>query len=96
MAFTIKAIRGLLELEDRWTTKLTEAANKTTSFTANMEKKLDDVGRKFTQGGATLTAGITAPIVGVAAASLKLANDFESVMNRVKAAVPDPSETGLL
>lgn len=93
MAFTIKAIRGLLELEDKWTAKLTEAANKTTAFASMTDKQLEDVGRKMTAGGATLTAAVTLPIVGVAAASLKMANDFEGVMNRVEAAMgkPDPA-----
>lgn len=94
MAFTIKVIRGLLELEDRWTSKLTDAANKTTSFTANMEKKLDNVGRKMTAGGATLTAAFTAPIAGLAAISLKSSNEFEGVMNRVEAMVSDSTLPG--
>jgi TP901 family phage tail tape measure protein len=93
MAFTIKAIRGLLSIEDQWTTKLVDAANKTTQFANMTEKTLDNAGRKMTAAGATLTAAVTLPIAGLAAASLKLATDFESVMNRVEAAMgnPDPA-----
>ncbi|HEX6880946.1 MAG TPA: phage tail tape measure protein, partial [Terriglobales bacterium] len=94
MAFTVKAIRGLLELEDRWTTKLQEAATKTAGFAGKMEKQLEDTGRKMTAGGATLSAAITAPIVGFAAVGIKSANDFEAVMNQVEAMVSDSQIPG--
>lgn len=38
----------------------------------------DDAGQKMRNVGATLTTGVTAPIIGLGAATAKIANDFDS------------------
>ena len=48
---------------------------------ANAAKTMQNAGRKMTSVGTSLTAKVTAPILGVAAASLKVAGDFEQTMN---------------
>lgn len=46
---------------------------------------LGQLGDKLKNIGTALTAGITLPLAGVAAASVKMAGDFEQSMNRVEA-----------
>jgi len=51
----------------------------------DMQRSLKDVADDMKNVGATMTATITAPIVGMGVASLKAFGDFEQGMNRVKA-----------
>ena len=46
---------------------------------------LKQVGSKISSVGKVLTAGLTLPIVGAGAASIKTAGDFEASMNKVSA-----------
>ncbi|MCD3516756.1 phage tail tape measure protein [Streptococcus equi] len=50
-----------------------------------LQGKLAGLGSKLTSIGTGLTLGLTAPIVGIGAASLSTFTTFESQMNRVKA-----------
>lgn len=52
-----------------------------------LEKSLGSMGKKFTDAGKTLTAGLTLPLVGLAAGSLKAASDFESSFAGVRKTV---------
>lgn len=47
--------------------------------------KLKTAGDKISGVGTTMTKGVTAPILGIAAAALKVGNDFEAQMSRVRA-----------
>lgn len=47
------------------------------------QKSMAKTGEKFRSIGTDLTAGITAPVLGIAAATLKMAGDFEASMNEV-------------
>lgn len=50
-----------------------------------LENKWKKLGSQLESVGSRLTAGLTVPIVGLAATSLKMAGDFEAGMNRVAA-----------
>ena len=52
---------------------------------ATLNQKLTATGKKLTQQGKTLTRNVTAPLAGLAAASIKTAVDFESSMAKVQA-----------
>lgn len=56
-----------------------------TRITDKIGKDLDNVANRLAKTGTALTASLTAPIMGAAAASLSLASDFESSLNRVSA-----------
>lgn len=56
------------------------------SFKSDLENagsKMQSVGSKMTSVGNTMTAAVTTPLVGIGAASAKLAVDFESSMAKV-------------
>lgn len=58
-----------------------ESTNKFTTIGTTMQS----VGRKMTQTGAVLTAGVTMPILGIGMTSVKTAADFEASMSNVSA-----------
>lgn len=53
--------------------------------------KIQNVGKTVTSVGKTMTTHVTAPIVGVGAASVKMASDFETSMAKVSS-IADDSE----
>ena len=55
------------------------------SKSATAEQKVKGLSSAMTSAGSTLTKGLTLPLAGVGAASLKVATDFESGMAEVKA-----------
>lgn len=64
------------------------AVNKATTAADEIQKRFDkvgDFGGKLATAGAGLTAGLTAPIAGIAMAATSMFSDFESSMNRVSA-----------
>ena len=68
--------------------QLQKFGDETGKIIDEQKKKWDElanVGQQFNKVGLALTAGITLPLVGVAAASLKLAGEFEHSMNKVQA-----------
>ena len=52
---------------------------------AQNNSKLFDVGESMTKMGKTLTLGLTVPLMGIAAASIKVGNEFQAQMSRVQA-----------
>ena len=48
-------------------------------------EKINTVGKKISGVGTTLTRNVTAPIVGLGAAAIKTAGDFDAAMSKVKA-----------
>lgn len=66
----------------------TDGLDKISQATDKLDKdlgKVRDAGAKVTDVGKSLTAGVTTPLVGMGAAVLKTAGDFESSMNSVRA-----------
>ncbi|MBY6275375.1 phage tail tape measure protein [Symbiobacterium thermophilum] len=61
-----------------FTKGMSEASGKLASFAKEAGEKVANVGKE-------LSTKVTAPIVGLGTASVKLAGDFESAMNKVKA-----------
>jgi TP901 family phage tail tape measure protein len=55
---------------------------------ARAAKSLDRVGAKSRQIGGALTAGLTAPILGVGAAAVKMSTDFNAAMANVATLIP--------
>src|SRR5690625_7617180 len=51
----------------------------------NIGKSMEDVGKRMQGVGKRMSTWVTAPIVGIGAASLKMAGDFEQAMNQVAA-----------
>lgn len=51
----------------------------------NIGKSMEDVGKRMQGVGKRMSTWVTAPIVGIGAASLKMAGDFEQAMNEVAA-----------
>lgn len=58
-------------------------ADKTSSKFAKMGEKLSKVGQNLSNFGATMTKSVSLPILGVGAASFKLASDMEENINKV-------------
>lgn len=67
-------------------------ADEFTTGLSNAEKRLDGIERDFTGAGRTLTAGLTAPIVGVGAAALASSITFESAFAGVRKTVDATEE----
>lgn len=80
--------RANLRLQDglRNTAKVSESSFKT--FVAN----LDSAGAKMTNAGQVLTAGLTVPIIGLAAAALKMSTDFNASMANVASLIPGSTD----
>lgn len=68
----IGTLKGYITLEDSATGALK-------TFQTNLQK----IGSSFTQAGATLSVGLTAPLVAAASASLYFAGTFEASMTRL-------------
>lgn len=65
--------------------KLDNVDKKAGNISSSLGKKLSTVGNICTGVGKTLTAGITAPVVGIGVASAKTAMDFQAGMQEVSA-----------
>lgn len=50
-----------------------------------VSQSMKDVGRKTTEAGKTLSTYVTAPILGVGAAAVKVTSDFDTSMSKVQA-----------
>lgn len=48
-------------------------------------KSFENTGKRLTSAGEALVAGVTTPLVGIAAAAVNTGNEFEAQMSRVKA-----------
>lgn len=65
--------------------KLSSNVETLSSKLSSAGKKLQSFGKGASNLGGKLSLGITAPILGVATAAVKVGNDFEAEMSRVKA-----------
>lgn len=79
MSVDVGVLKGLITFDDEATAVIENVA----AGLSNAEKKFKDLGSRLSGAGATLSAGITAPLVGAAAASLSFAADFDTTMTRV-------------
>lgn len=59
--------------------------NAFTDSSMSIGDKFNALGGSLTSAGKSLTAGITTPILGLGAASVKMASDFEAAMSKVEA-----------
>lgn len=76
--------REIIETESKL--KHFEKQLKETSMTAEqLGKKLQDAGKKMTDAGKNLSMKVTAPILGIGAAAVKIGMDFEQSMSKVQA-----------
>ena len=58
----------------------------------NAEKSLNKTARNFKKIGSSLTTNVTLPVLGLGAASVKLASDLEESMNKVRVSFGDSSK----
>ena len=79
--FTIGTLLAVLKLKD----SLSPALRKVQRNLQQTGAKIKQIGEGMRNTGASLTAGLTAPIVGMAAAAGVAFGTFESNMNRVRA-----------
>src|SRR5262245_48594593 len=73
---------------DQALTELKKFGDETSKIIDEQKKKWDglaDAGKSLSSVGLALSAGLTAPLAAVGAASLKLAGDFEHSLNKIEA-----------
>ena len=58
----------------------------------NAEKSLNKTARNFKRIGSSLTTNVTLPVLGLGAASVKLASDLEESVNKVRVSFGDSSK----
>jgi TP901 family phage tail tape measure protein len=58
----------------------------------SLDKKLRGAGRRMTQTGAAMTAGVTAPMVGAGAAAFQMAADFDASLGKITGLVGVPRD----
>lgn len=76
----IGALRVSLDLGTAgWRRGLDSAANDATTAAARFQK----IGNSMTRTGGVLSAAITAPLLGIGIAAVKMSGDFEAAMNKV-------------
>lgn len=79
---------GLRQLDQR----LNDAAGRVESKMSGVAKGFESAGKKMDKVGKNLTKTVTAPIMGIAAAAVKVGMEFESAMADVKAVVHKSSD----
>ncbi|MBR3552988.1 MAG: phage tail tape measure protein [Clostridia bacterium] len=80
-------IDAILRFRDQFTGEMAQSVGKISEQEKHLKAvsgRLTKIGRGFTNAGKTLTAGVTTPIVGFAAASVKTAAEFEASMSKVQ------------
>lgn len=89
MPFDVGSAIGYLLLDtSRWESGLKSAKMGLNTFqdeTATASDKFTAMGTSLGSVGKTLTLGVTAPLVGIGAAAVKTASEFEAAMSNVKA-----------
>lgn len=89
MAFDVGSAVGYLLLDtSKWESGLKSAKMGLNTFqdeTATASDKFTAMGTSLGSVGKTLTLGVTAPLVGMGAAAVKTAADFEAAMSNVRA-----------
>lgn len=76
----IGVIRGVIELEDKFTSTLEVVERKMNASSA----KLDKVGTDMVKVGGVMSAGITLPLVGIATQALLTGETFGKAMNAIE------------
>lgn len=90
MAVDVGSAVGYLDLDiSGFLSGLKSAQSEADKKTKEIDKTINDnllsAGNKLTSAGKTLTKGFTVPLLGIGAAGLKVATDFEKGMSEVKA-----------
>lgn len=90
MAIDVGSAEGHLDLDiSGFLTGLKTAQEKAATSAGTIEQqfgsKLQSAGSKLSSAGMALTTGLTVPLVGVAAAGLKVSTDFDYAMSEVQA-----------
>ena len=62
-----------------------EADSASKNIATKIGKNVSGIGKKLTSAGTTLTKNVTVPLLGIGAAGIKVATDFEKGMSEVKA-----------
>ena len=62
-----------------------EADSASKNIATKIGKNVSGIGKKLTSAGTTLTKKVTVPLLGIGAAGIKVATDFEKGMSEVKA-----------
>ena len=83
MDFGTIAAKMTLDISN-FTSQLNLAQSQAQKLAQN-NSKLFDVGESMTKMGKALTMGLTLPLAGIAAASIKVGNEFQAQMSRVQA-----------
>lgn len=95
-----KIIDATLRFVDKFTSPMDKAVSKMEKSARQyqrMGKKIQKAGKQIQKVGSGLTKTVTAPIVGLGAAAVKTAADFESAMSNVQAiSGATSSDMGLL
>lgn len=89
MSVNLGTAVGYLELNsDRWVSSYNTARQQMQTLadsSQSMGSRFQAAGSMLTSAGSTLTTHVTLPLVGIGAASVKTAADFESSMSNVQA-----------
>ena len=90
MSVDVGSARGYLDLDisgflNGLRTAQSEADSTSQSIANKVGANLSKMGKSITSAGTTLTKTVTVPLLGVGAAGLKVATDFEKGMSEVKA-----------
>lgn len=90
MAVDVGSAKGQLDLDisgflSGLRTAQAEAATSAGTIEQQFGNKLQSAGSKLTSAGKALTTGLTVPLVGAAAAGLKVSSDFDYAMSEVQA-----------
>ena len=77
-------IRSLIVKVGADTTDFSNKMNYMSKDLGKISKSLNSTGRDLSRAGATLTKGVTLPVLGIGAAAFKSSVDFESAFAGVK------------
>lgn len=88
-SYDLGTASGRVELD---TSDVDRAAAKVQGFGSKLSSSFQSAGKKMSQTGRTMTSHVTLPLLGLAAAGVKTAVDFEKTMNTMKAVagIPGP------
>lgn len=90
MSVDVGSAKGYLDLDiSGFLSGLRSAQNEADSASKNIATKiggnLSNIGKGLTSAGTTLTKNVTVPLLGIGAAGIKVATDFEKGMSEVRA-----------
>lgn len=88
MATDIGIVRGIIELQDNFTSVVDQAASKVVASGAKIKR----LGDELTDVGSKLTRTVTLPIIAIGGVAIKAASDFESSFTGVIKTVNDATD----